>query len=124
MKKVNFRVIIPTKVLDFLSLAGRILAKHEKDGANSPLKVLNENSWEELGSLIGPCQKLHEEAEELKRQAEEKYSERDALLQKIRAGVTATRDVLLGINQENPKRLIDWGYEVDDTPKKPKKPTT
>ena len=44
----------------------------------------------------------------------------------MRFVVTSARDILLGLNKGNEKKLGDWGFVVDDSPApaKAKKPTT
>jgi hypothetical protein len=59
---------------------------------------------------------LHLRAEELRRQMELTYRERDLLVKPIKEAVMASRDLLLGAYRANPKKLGDWGFEVSDRP--------
>jgi hypothetical protein len=54
---------------------------------------------------------------------EKAYRDRDLLIKSISETVLASRDVLTGVYRENMKRMGDWGYTVDDTPKTKKIPT-
>jgi hypothetical protein len=58
---------------------------------------------------------LHKKAEELKRQAEEAYRQRDLLLGEITESVKASRDLLQGVYRDTPKTLGEYGFEVDDS---------
>ena len=52
---------------------------------------------------------------------EEAYRNRDALLAPIDDIVRGSSAYLKGKYSKNPKKLGDWGYPVDDTPKVKKK---
>ncbi|MFZ4550065.1 MAG: hypothetical protein ACOYN4_21625, partial [Bacteroidales bacterium] len=86
-------------------------------------KLLQKNAWSEVGPITQICLKTHEDAEALSRRAEELYRKRDDMLGQIDAAVKASRDVLSGIYRDVPKTLGNWGFEVDDTPPKPKTKT-
>jgi hypothetical protein len=44
------------------------------------------------------------------------YRERDVIMANTTNIVRSSRDVLMGINRENMKRLGDWGFTVESTP--------
>lgn len=115
MARTNFRVLIPTKISDQLDLAKRIYDKHTELGDNSPLKMLETNTWEENGPKIAECRALHDEAEALARRAEELYRKRDAMREGIMNSVKGSRDILTGVYRKSPKSLGDFGFTVDDT---------
>ena len=46
---------------------------------------------------------------------EKAYRERDLLIEPIDETVKASRNLLKALNQKNPKRLADWGFQVADT---------
>ena len=123
MANPRIRINIPKKPAERIGLAKRVNDKHLADGDSSPLKLLQKNAWSEVGPITQICLKAHEDAEALSRQAEELYRKRDALLGQIDAAVKASRDVLTGIYRDEPKALGNWGFEVDDTPPKPKTKT-
>lgn len=51
------------------------------------------------------------------------YRERDLLIPAIDETLKSSRNLLKALNAKNPKRLSEWGFEVDDTAKAVKKPT-
>lgn len=115
------RVTIPRNPKERLELAGRVFAKHQADGAGSPLSALQENNWTTHGPNVAEALTLHNQAEDLSRQIEELYRQRDVLLEPITEAVKSSRDLLLGIHRTNPKRLGDWGFEVaDPAPRRPR----
>lgn len=98
-----------------LELAGGIYTKHQQDGASSPLKSLVDNNWEVTGPKIAVCLQNHQKAEELKRQMEIAYQERDKVLGEIEDIVRNSAALLKGIYRNTPKKLGDWGFEVNET---------
>lgn len=69
-----------------------------------------------MAPQLTECLQHHLRAEELKRQMELAYRERDRLVKPINETVKASRDLLLGVYRANPKRLGDWGFKVSDRP--------
>ena len=110
------RVGIPINVQESLELADIIKKKHLADGEQSPLNSLLDHSWTVAGPQLETCLQHHLRAEELKRQMELAYRERDALLKPISETVRASRDLLMGIYRSSPKRLGEWGFSVSDRP--------
>ena len=49
------------------------------------------------------------------------YRERDLLIPAIDEALKSSRNLLKALYSKNPKRLSEWGFEVDDTVKAPKK---
>ena len=111
------RVDIPKSVVDELGLAARIYSKHVADAEKSVLKSLQNHNWDVNGPEVTNAQMLHKQAEELKRQSDLAYRQRDLLMAEIDNSVKATRDLLLGVYRDNPKELSQWGFDVSDTPK-------
>lgn len=114
------RVIIPTNPEKAIALAKKVLQKHTTDGATSPLNVLNDHNWTDNGPKIADAETLNDKAKELEKQVEKLYKERDALLAAIKDTLRASSKTLLGIYASSPKKLGDWGFEVNDTPQKKK----
>jgi hypothetical protein len=106
---------------ELIKLGGNIYARHQLDGAASPLKSLVDNNWDVTGPKIAPCLKNHEKAEELKRQMEIAYQERDKVLVEIEEIVRNSAALLKGIYRNSPKKLGEWGFDVNETvsPKTP-----
>jgi hypothetical protein len=116
-KRTSGRVNIPRNPQELLTLAEAIFTKHQADGANSPLNSLDGQDWNLSGVKITPAQTKHDEAEDLKRKSEEAYRERDLYLTELEKIVKASAQLLKALNATNPKRLADWGFTVDDSPK-------
>lgn len=117
MKMISIRVVIPPSVGGLLNLASLIFNKHLIDGPNSPLSALTEDNWDEHGPKIQEALMKHNEAEELMRRAEQAYRERDRLVGDLDGLVKRSRDLLKAIFRKTPKKLGEWGFEVNDTPK-------
>lgn len=121
MANSNYRVAIPKNAEELLDLAGNVLKKHTELATASPLNSMVSHSWTDNGPKVATCQDLHKQAEEFARQAEEAYRQRDLLLGEVKESVLASRDLLLGVYRETPKKLGEFGFEVDDTVRAAKK---
>ena len=121
MANSNFRVVIPTNAEEMLDLAGQVYSKHLELAEASPLNILVSHKWVDNGPKVEPCLLLHKKAEELQRQAEEAYRQRDLMLSEITESVKGSRDLLLGVYRETPKSLGEYGYEVNDSVRTKKK---
>jgi hypothetical protein len=111
------RVDIPKNAEELLDLAAQVYKKHLELGPSSPLNSMVSHKWLDNGPQVLPCLELHKKAEELNRQAEEAYRQRDLVLNEIKESVLASRDVLLGVYRETPKVLGEYGFEVNDSVK-------
>ena len=121
MANTNYRVNIPKNAEELLDLATKVYAKHTDLAAASPLNAMVSHNWTNNGPNVEPCLQLHKQAEDLKRQAEEAYRQRDLMLTEITESVKASRDLLLGVYRETPKSLGEFGFEVDDSARAAKK---
>ena len=124
MAKTNVRVIIPKNPADELNLAKKISDKHTADGANSPLKALVDFNWTDNAPKVTQALALQVQIDQMEKDLETLYNKRNVLLVPVDGTVKASRDTLLGIYKANYKKLGDWGFVVDDTPKAKKKPKT
>lgn len=115
MAKTSGRIAISRNLGKMLDLAAKVYGKHIDDGDASQLKVLEGDPWSVVGPTIGPALAKHNEAEVLKGQMEKAYAERDLLIPAIDDALKSSRNLLKALNAKNPKRLADWGFEVDDT---------
>lgn len=120
MGKLNYRIVIPTSASGLLKLAEEVYEKHQADADQSPLKAMQNNSWETNGPKIASALEIQAQAEKLKRQAEDLYKQRDLLIDQIDDSVKGSRDILMGIYRENPKELGNWGFEVNASVSKSK----
>ena len=118
MANSNYRVVIPASPSELIDLAKKVYKKHQDLGATSPLNSLQSNKWEVNGPNVATALGYQEQAEELKRQAENLYKQRDLLLAPIKESIRSSRDVLLGIYRENPRALGEWGFEVNSSASK------
>ena len=120
MAKTTGRVPISHNPKKMLTMAADVYKKHEDEGTSSPLLILDGTDWNVIGPTIEQALALHKEAEMHKRRMETAYRERDLLTSPISKGLKASRNLLKAINKENPKKLADWGFEVDDSVKRVK----
>ena len=116
-KTTKGRIAIPTNIVENLQLASKVYEKHQKDGASSLLNNLDGIDWDVVGPTIAVCLQKHLEAEELKRKMEECYRTRDLTLPDINEGLRASKGLLKGAFSKNAKKLGEWGFNVDDSPK-------
>ena len=113
MKKQTVRVVLPENPKEMLDLAAVIYEKHQAAGAQSPLAGL---SWNDLGPKITDAIKFHNEAEELRKQMEKSYEQRNLILAPIDDLVKQSRDLLKAIYRSEPRKMGDYGFVVNDTP--------
>ncbi|MGV9004019.1 hypothetical protein [Flavobacterium sp.] len=115
------RIIIPTNPTERLELAQKIYDKHLLDGTSSPLNAMEDYKWAEEGPKIAPCKKNNDDAETAAKLAETLYRQRDVDLPNITKTINNSAALLKSIHAKNPKKLGEYGFVVDDTPK-PRKP--
>ncbi len=116
-KTTKGRIAIPQNIEENLQLASKVYEKHQKDGASSLLNNLDDMDWNATGPNVSLCLQKHLEAEELKRKMEEAYRTRDLYLPQINELLRASKGLLKGVFSKNPKKLGEWGFSVDDSPK-------
>lgn len=123
MANTKGRVVVSRNPEELLKLAEKVYKKHVADGATSDFNNLDAETydWAKVGPTIAPCLEFHDLAEELKRQMEEAYRKRDALFTPIDEHVKGSSAYLKGKYAKQPKKLGNWGFEVDDTAKAAKK---
>ena len=109
----------PAEILD---VSASVYTKHLADGESSHLNALVDYDWAIVGPTITAAKAKHALAERLKGEMEAAYRERDLLIPAIDEILKASKNLLKAINRKNPKRLAEWGFSVDDTPKSTSKP--
>lgn len=126
MASTKMRVNIPSNPQELLDLATKISTKNTADGPTSPLNSLKDYSWATETPKLVQAQAKHDEAEALRQKMETAYKERDLIMANVKGIIRASRDVLMGINSNNMKRLTEWGFSVESTPaaSRVRKPTT
>jgi hypothetical protein len=118
MKKHPARIGVPTNPTLLILLAVAIKLQHDKlikEGKPSPLSGLK---WEELGPVIDEAAAADKELTDLDKEIE-KLTERRKILAEgaLVEFVRSSRDVLTGIFRGELHKMIDFGFEVADTPK-------
>lgn len=113
----KMKVEIPTNPYEIITLADAIYQKHLADGATSPLSIIQDYDWNVVGANVAPALQFHKNAEQLWKDSERYYKDRDLLLVDITQIIKDSRDLLTGVYPTNLKKLGDWGYKVDDSPK-------
>lgn len=114
-KKV--RVKIDPNAENLLNLANLIAQKHKELGNNSPLQQLD---WDIQAQNVIKALDLHKQAKEYQRLAEQAHEQRNALLVPIDELVKQSRDLLKALYRNEPKKLGEFGFDVDDSPKNKK----
>ena len=79
-----------------------------------------DNNWDVTGPKIAPCLENHVKAESLRKQMELAYQERDKVLGELEEIVRNSAALLKSIYRNSPKKLGEWGFDVNETaaPKK------
>ncbi len=117
MKTISIRIVVPTNIGELLKLGTLIYNKHLADGTKSPLNSLSDYNWNDHGPNLPLASAKHDEAEEYTRRAEQAYRERDRLMGDVTGLVRSSRDLLKAVFSKTPKKLGEWGFEVNDTPR-------
>lgn len=115
MKKQNSRITIPVNPTLLILLAVAIKKQHEKLGNKSPLAVLK---WDENGPVIDGAEEVDGKLQELDKEIEKLFGHRKVLLDdSLVEFVRSCRDVLIGTYRGELRKLIDFGFAVNDMPK-------
>ena len=117
------RVPIPENPKELLDLAQSIITKRVADKAASPLAGIGAE-WDTAAPLVAKAIEKHELAEDLRRQMERAYEERDNVVKQVQPLITRSRDILTGFyGPANMRKLGEHGFTVDDTARPPKGPS-
>jgi len=116
------RVKLPQWGKDFLRITKSIAEKHTALGANSPLKLLEDYNFDDVAPA-GPTRRLPStpKPEDYAGKAETAYRERDKNKILLNNATRAALNLLKAKYAKNPKMLIEWGVEVDDSKVAPPK---
>ncbi len=114
MPRKNFRVKIPTDPSERITLAKAISAKHADLGAASPLNDMEDEA--DYSASLAKADTQDAKADKARKEAETATGERNKHMPAVDGGIRARRDVLLGKYRSNPKKLTEFGFEVDDSP--------
>lgn len=113
-----YRVVISKNVEELLKLAKAVLKKHQALGKDSPLSMLR---WGKVGPSIDKAIEQHKLAEKLRRDMEKAYESRDRKIPAIKDIMRRSRDLLKGIYRGEMRKLGDFGFTVDSSPRRKKK---
>jgi len=131
MSKTSVKIeISESKPDDLTKLGGSVLKKHLELAANSPLIGLDMETFaDKLNDGIAKraeAKKLHEQAELLNQQAGISLgldrSQNAKSQGTVYSTLTSARDILLGLNRGQERKLAEWGFDVvisDVTKSKP-----
>lgn len=118
--KTSGRIVATRNAEDIVALAKAIYKKHQADDKDSILHLLEDVKWSDVGPTIEAAAEQAKLAADLKRQMEEAFAKRDEMLAPIIAANNASKKLLKGKYASNPKKLGEWGFDVDNTPAKPR----
>jgi hypothetical protein len=108
------RIEIPANPKELLELAQSIYSRHQTLAGSSPLLVMNTPNWATLGETVAPALLLDRKAKDLEKELKNVYEQRDLLLKPLDGAVKASRDLLMGVNSQNPAKLGEFGFIVTD----------
>jgi len=122
MSRTRGRVVLTQNPKENLEIAKKIYAKHQELGASSPLLILEDVDWATIAPKIDVGLEAHTQAEYHKAEMEKQYAARDLQMPDVNKAVKQSIALLKASFGDNPKKLGDWGVQVDDSPKgkKPK----
>ena len=110
------RVVIPENASELFPLAGRIYQHHQELGSKSPLNALEgPPTWETAGPQVAEAIKLQEEITEAERRLKGLYGRRQVYIDMYTPLVRSSRDTLLGVYSQNPRRVGEFGFDVKTT---------
>ena len=78
-------------------------------------------NWTAVGPSVAAATGYDNSAKQLERDLEKAYGDRDALLPAIDKEIARARDLLLALYADNPRKLGDFGFVVDDSPRAAKR---
>ena len=100
-----------------IDLAAAIQEQHTALGKNSPLTLLD---WEQASPQIKDASGVQGQINKMNKDLEKLIEQRNNLIGPLSGFVRSSRDVLSGVYRSEMRKLGDFGFEVDGTPK-PKK---
>lgn len=111
MPNNKFSVGIPSDPSEAIRLLTAIKTKHAALGATSPLAGLK---WADIDPALTVAVEQDALSDEFHRKAEKATGARDAKMPVVTEAIRSARDVLMGLNRENPDALGDFGFKVSD----------
>ena len=108
------RITIPTNPGDLIALAEDIQARHDELDKESPLSLLD---WKTATPQIKDAAEVQKQINKLNKELEKLVERRNNLIGALGDLVRSSRDILSGVHRGEMKKLGDYGFEVDDSPK-------
>jgi hypothetical protein len=108
------RIPIPTNPGEIIDLASSIEEQHTALGKASPLAMLE---WDIVSPQIKDASAVQKQIDKISKELEKLTQRRNNLLDPIGEFVRSSRDILSGVYRSEMKKLGDFGYVVDDSPK-------
>ncbi len=124
MSRTKGRVVLSKNPKEHLDVAKTIYDQHIKLGDKSPLLLLEDIDWKTVEPKISTGLQAHADAEFHKGEMEKQYATRDLQMPDVTKAVKQSINLLKATFGDNPKKLADWGVNVDDSPKPKSKPPT
>lgn len=106
------RIVIPKNPGELMKLTGDVYARHKELGKDSPLRLLEDPSWDELAPKVAEALAAQTEIEKLERHLKDLYGIRDPHLALFSEQDRRSRDTLMGVHSKNPAQLGDYGFDV------------
>ena len=117
MTRTKGRVVLSKNPKEILDTSQKIYEKHLSLGAASPLKLLEGVDWAVTGPKLVPTSKANDQAAFHKGEMEKQFLIRDVAMPDISKILKQSISLLKSSFGDNPKKLADWGVQVDDSPK-------
>lgn len=108
------RIIYPRDSEGVFKLFSTVFEKHLADGDKSDLKHHELDVFKtknERGKLV------HDEANKLAEESQQKREERNLLQAEIDSVLHKIGTYLKGKYPDKPRKLSDWGFSIDDSPR-------
>jgi hypothetical protein len=111
MANNRYRVDIPSNPSEIIELLKTIKTKHEALAASSPLGGLK---WSVISPSLSTADEKNQLSIQLRRDAETATGARDVEMPVLTEAIRSARDVLMGLNRDNPDALGEFGFDVSD----------
>lgn len=111
------RITIPVQPRVLIKLCIDVETEHKEQGKDSPLSILD---WEKISPTIKEADEVDSKIASLNRELE-KLAERRRTLIETPGGLSdfarQARDILSGVHRNEIRKLGDYGFDVNDSPK-------
>ena len=111
------RTVIPENPDKKGKLGDSILTKHTADG---PASIITHLVKDDVKGSIANLNALSKRADELRREAEATYEQRNLEAKKVDQFLRSVRDVVNATYPDQPKKLTEYGFEVNEVASKAK----